>query len=247
MVLRFTLAECCLLLIALGLPGSLPAEEVVNAGRGGNSTRNLLQRIDRDVLALEPTVVVVMVGTNDALNSQKLVPIEEFRENLEILVKKITGAGAKPIFVTPPPFLRDALLARHEESAYGEISPAFRLAGVVDALSAVAQKHDFAVIDYHAVLEEQGIVNETADSLIRNLANSGVADGVHPTAAGYGKLAEMVFETIMAMKKAPGGLDTGRIVCFGDSITYGAGVKGAGTVEGETYPAVLARLLMEKR
>ena len=29
------------------------------------------------------------------------------------------------------------------------------------------------------------------------------------------------------------------IVCFGDSITWGAGVKGSGTTQGDTYPAYL--------
>ena len=31
------------------------------------------------------------------------------------------------------------------------------------------------------------------------------------------------------------------VVCFGDSLTFGAGAKGAGTVTGETYPAALQR------
>ena len=34
-----------------------------------------------------------------------------------------------------------------------------------------------------------------------------------------------------------------RILCYGDSNTYGANLKGAGTVEQETYPAALLREL----
>ena len=36
------------------------------------------------------------------------------------------------------------------------------------------------------------------------------------------------------------------VVCFGDSLTFGSGVKGAGTTEGEAYPAVLRRLFEQR-
>ena len=53
------------------LTGFVNAEDttVINAGVGGNTTRNLLKRVKKDVLAKKPDVVVMMVGTNDALNS----------------------------------------------------------------------------------------------------------------------------------------------------------------------------------
>ncbi|HEX2949579.1 MAG TPA: GDSL-type esterase/lipase family protein, partial [Armatimonadota bacterium] len=45
----------------------LSVSEVLNAGVGGNNTRMLLERLDADVLAQHPDLVVLMVGTNDAL------------------------------------------------------------------------------------------------------------------------------------------------------------------------------------
>jgi lysophospholipase L1-like esterase len=75
-------------------------------------------------------------------------------------------------------------------------------------------------------------------SLLRNVANSGVPDGVHPTGDGYRVLASAIAQAILA-----GGLPHRRIACLGDSITNGQHVPGAGTAEGETYPAWLARIL----
>ena len=41
--------------------------EVINAGVGGNSSANLLKRVHEDVIAKQPDLVILMVGTNDAL------------------------------------------------------------------------------------------------------------------------------------------------------------------------------------
>jgi lysophospholipase L1-like esterase len=61
------------------------------------------------------------------------------------------------------------------------------------------------------------------------------ADGVHLTSSGHKALAECFF--LASEIKGPA-----TIVCLGDSVTWGAGVKGSGTTTGETYPAYLSRI-----
>ncbi|WP_372934509.1 hypothetical protein [Mariniphaga sediminis] len=34
-----------------------------------------------------------------------------------------------------------------------------------------------------------------------------------------------------------------KIICFGDSLTFGVYMKGEGTAEGDTYPAILKQLI----
>ncbi|VAX41983.1 hypothetical protein MNBD_PLANCTO02-1114, partial [hydrothermal vent metagenome] len=58
---------------------------------------------------------------------------------------------------------------------------------------------------------------------------------VHITPNGYQKFAEL-FIPVLKGKIKSGDV----VVCLGDSITYGAHVKGAGTINGETYPAWLS-------
>ena len=78
-----------LLLVLSMLITSLPVSaQVINAGVGGNTTKDLLVRIDRDVIDLNPDLVIVMVGTNDMLNSRKMVSYSDYTSNLELLVKK---------------------------------------------------------------------------------------------------------------------------------------------------------------
>jgi lysophospholipase L1-like esterase len=45
-----------------------PEHELINAGQSGNTVINLLDRLESDVLVLEPDGVFVMVGGNDAIS-----------------------------------------------------------------------------------------------------------------------------------------------------------------------------------
>jgi lysophospholipase L1-like esterase len=104
------------------------------------------------------------------------------------------------------------------------------------AVEELAREKSLPLVDFRAVVEAHGGAVIAEDSLIRCEKNGGGTDGVHLTPAGYQLLGEAVFEAI-GDRVAPG--ET--VVCFGDSLTYGVRVEGAGTVTGETYPAVLQR------
>ncbi len=211
---------------------------VVNAGRGGDTTRDLLRRLDRDVLARRPTLVALMVGTNDMLNHAKAVPLDEYRGNVAELVKKIRGSGARVLLFTLPPFCEEYLLERHPRSAYGPQGPAGALAAANQFLREFSRREGLPLVDVNLAFSRLSAVNEEGGDLIRGPANSGARDGVHPTPEGYRLIAAMAIQAIR-----DNGLPVERVVCFGDSITYGAGVKGQGTATGETYPGRLARLL----
>ncbi len=65
--------------------------KVINAGVSGDTTRDVLKRIEKDVLEQDPRMVIVILGGNDFL--QKLSEEETFR-NLEKIVDLIQSAGA---------------------------------------------------------------------------------------------------------------------------------------------------------
>jgi len=81
---------------------------VVKAGVGGDDTRGGLARMDRDVLAHHPDLVVVMFGANDEnrriegdrRTRQNNVPVSEYRANLRRIVGKAQEAGAEVILMT---------------------------------------------------------------------------------------------------------------------------------------------------
>ena len=76
---------------------------VINAGVGGNNTVNLLKRIEEDVLKKNPDLTILMVGTNDMLNSRKMISFQDYADNLNIIVKTLLSNEIKVLLMSPPP------------------------------------------------------------------------------------------------------------------------------------------------
>lgn len=83
------------------------AAGIIGAGVSGNKVEQLLERIDRDVIARKPTAVVVYIGINDVWHWTIGIPgakgssKEEFESGLRTVVAKIGDAGARVVLCTP--------------------------------------------------------------------------------------------------------------------------------------------------
>ena len=207
-------------------------ELMVNAGIAGNNSNNLLKRIDTDCLAHKPQLTILMIGTND-MNNGKHVPLDKFKNNLDKLCKTITAAGSQVLLMTILPFYEPYLLTRHPAEFFAPEGPSGRRAAVNQTIIQVATDNKVHCFDVGSIFEKIGKIGLDKDSLLRNEANVGKTDGVHPTQNGYRFLALAVSQYIIYNK-----LPIGRIVCFGDSIT-----KGDGSIDKESYPAYLKTLL----
>jgi len=85
---------------------------VINAGVDGDETADALKRLESDVLAKDPRVVVVELGANDFFDGQ---PLEQAFENLEQIVRQIEERGAMVVLVgVAPGPLGDALQPRYD-------------------------------------------------------------------------------------------------------------------------------------
>jgi isoamyl acetate esterase len=92
-------------LIKDSLIKELPSIEIIGAGVGGDKVPDLLARIDTDVIAKEPTIVVVYIGINDIWQSitpgRFGTPKKKYEAGLEEIIGKIQKAGARVILCTP--------------------------------------------------------------------------------------------------------------------------------------------------
>nr|WP_137989445.1 SGNH/GDSL hydrolase family protein [Streptomyces vilmorinianum] len=73
----------------------------VNAGDNGNTSADLLGRVDRDIVACAPDRVTILIGANDLRDG---VPSEEFRANLGAIVDRIKDkTSARIALLSLPP------------------------------------------------------------------------------------------------------------------------------------------------
>jgi lysophospholipase L1-like esterase len=237
---RRTFLQSSVLLPTLGsLPALAAAKsistgetEVINAGIGGNNTVDLLARMDKDCLQHQPQLVILMVGTND-MNSRKYIPLADYEKNLQAMIDAIKKAKSKILLMNLLPVYEPYLMTRHKPEFYAPEGHSGRLAQMNALIKKVAGRNRIAFLDLHHIFQTVGNIGLDADSLLQNEANSNKTDGLHPTADGYRTIAIAVYQHLLDHD-----LVRERIVCFGDSITFGDGKPG-----GKNYPAYLKKLL----
>ncbi len=212
---------------------------VFNRGVAGNTSANLLSRVESDVVALHPELTIIMVGTNDMLNSRKVVSYEDYEKNLTSLIERIKATGSQVMLLSAIPADSEYLFERHDKSKYAG-HPSEVMAAARDIVQELSLRFDCYFVDMFGEFTSRGIPSHNEDKYIRNEKNSRVKDGVHPTAEGYQLIGEIIWDFI-----EKNNLQTKykKIVCFGDSITKGSGASGAGTVTGKNYPSYLNQRL----
>ena len=70
-----------------------------NAGACGETSNDLLKRLDRDVVRFAPDVVILTVGGNDSYHPDT-IPLSRFHANLLEIHKRLTACGALVVFQT---------------------------------------------------------------------------------------------------------------------------------------------------
>lgn len=212
---------------------------IVNAGYNGNNTVELLARVDKDVIAKKPQLVVMMIGTNDMLNLRNILTVQEYKKHYQELID-IIKKHAKLMLMTIPPINVEYLKQRVDQTHYAPDGPQARVDSANAVVRELAAKNKCHLIDLNKILLACGGSTEDKESLFQNVPNFNINDGVHPTANGYKVIGTAVYQAIVNTYP-----DVNNIVCFGDSITFGYKMHGQGTIEGDSYPAVLNRMFNE--
>jgi len=168
--------------------GQQLGEPVVNAGVGGNTTTQMLARMDADVIARHPRVVLIMAGLNDAAyvdpgpvaRTEPRVPMAEFEKNLTGIVARVRKAGATPVLLTANPMTR---AYRYQNLGfYQENDMNDGLVPFVDVTRRVARESKTCLADIYA------------DWTTRRDLRTLIPDGIHPNAEGHRLIAAKVLE-----------------------------------------------------
>ncbi len=98
---------------------------VINKGTSGDRTRELLKRIDQDVISYKPNWVVLFIGINDVWrgfempnNRFEYTSNDDYKSNLDAIVHRIKSQGAQIILCSPymiEPNKQDVMRSRMDE------------------------------------------------------------------------------------------------------------------------------------
>lgn len=123
---------------------------ITNSGISGHTSRDLLERFDRDVTDLKPDWVSICIGINDvwrqfdspAILSSHVLP-DEYEKNVEEMILKVKN-NVKGIFILSPyiiePNREDAMRKRMDE--------------YVAIAQSLAKKHNCIFVDFQKMYEE---------------------------------------------------------------------------------------------
>ena len=154
------------------LQSSFPAAPYINVGISGQTTVQILDRFDTDVIANHPKIVVIVAGTNDVL---RYMSQSAAIHNMRSMIAKAHAAHIRVIVGTLPPVAVDL-------SGLGPEYAAHDYNRDIVAYNSLLIKLRGTVVDYHAVLT--GSDGSPIPGMLR--------DGVHPTDAGYAVMTSAI-------------------------------------------------------
>ncbi len=166
-------AWCDMLKISLERTYPKARIEMVNAGISGDTTIQGLDRIQQDVLSVQPHLVVVMFGMNDVTR----LPLDEFATNLKAIAHQCRDVGAAVVLCTPN--------SVHENPG----RPIGKLRELSQRIRQLAKEQSLPVADCFADYLERRGKDETAWMLM-------MSDEIHPNMHGHRRIAELVAQTI---------------------------------------------------
>ncbi len=166
--------------------------KVINSGVGGNTSREGLARINHDVLAHTPHIVLVEFGGNDATqDTSRHVTLEEFRSNLEKIRSAIQkDSSAQVVMLTFPPVVDEWHAWRSNSFFVAHGGADKYVEGYREATRNFAECHGFLLCDIDRALRSEIKRTETKDVIL--------PDGVHLTERGNSIVAHAIAQRLLA-------------------------------------------------
>ncbi len=164
--------------------------DLIGAGIGGNKVYDLYLRMDSDVLAKSPDIVIIYVGVNDVWHKSSSgtgTDADKFEKFYRAIIKKLEAANAKVILVTP------ATIGEKKNYVNQQDGDLNKYSGIIKSIG--ADMH-VPVVDLRTLFENYEQQHNTND------VDRGVltVDGVHLNDTGNQLVAETILKVIKELK-----------------------------------------------
>ena len=162
-----------------------PGKPYVGRGISGQTTPQMLVRFSQDVIALRPSVVVLLAGVNDIAGNTGPSTLEMIQDNIAAMVDLAHAHGIRVVL--------SSVLPAADFPWKPGLQPAPKIVALNAWMRDYAAQHGAVYLDYHSAMrdERQGMRAELA------------YDGVHPTEAGYRLMAPLAERAIAEALRRP--------------------------------------------
>ncbi|MBT8218987.1 MAG: SGNH/GDSL hydrolase family protein [Bacteroidia bacterium] len=156
----------------------------INRGIGGQTTPQMLIRFRPDVIELDPTVVVILAGTNDIAGNTGPMTIAEIFGNIQSMVELAVQNDIEVVL--------SSVLPAQDYPWRPGLRPDQKIPELNKMLKEYANDHGIIYLDYFNAMADD------RNGLPPDLAE----DGVHPTVKGYRVMEALAEKAIaQALKK----------------------------------------------
>lgn len=171
--------------------GFFPGKPYLDRGISGQTTPQMLIRFRPDVLALKPSVVVILAGTNDLAANTGPTTLEAIEDNLVSMAELAYANNIRVVFASLLP------VSDYEKTRDGKPvirtaqRPPTQILALNGWMKSYAAAHGSTYLDYHsAMADEKGFLKDELSD-----------DGLHPNAKGYEVMAPLAERAIEAAFK----------------------------------------------
>jgi lysophospholipase L1-like esterase len=163
-----------------------PGKPYIGRGISGQTTPQMLVRFHQDVVALKPSVVVILAGTNDIAGNTGPSTQAMIEDNLSAMTEIAKSHGIRVVL--------SSVLPVYDYPWKRGLEPAPKITALNAWMKQYAEAVGATYLDYHTAMAD----------LRGGLPASLSYDGVHPSEAGYRVMAPLVEAAItQALSRKP--------------------------------------------
>ena len=177
-----------MMLCAARIQSDYPEQQLqfFNRGISGNTLQDLQGRWKTDCLELNPDVVTMLVGTNDVdlyLNGKAPLDMKKWENDYRQLLDLLRTANPDVKIILGTPFVAQVGRIGSKDNYHQRKALIAECANVVRH---IASDYNATLLDYEKMFNE----------LTKQNASYWIWDGIHPTAAGHQKMADLWLSTM---------------------------------------------------
>lgn len=171
------------------LEGAGDKFEFIGAGIGGNKVYDLYLRMENDVLAKEPDVVIIYIGVNDVWHKSSSgtgTDADKFEKFYQAIIDKLKARNIKVILSTPAAIGEKTDFSNPQDGDMNEYSNIIRR---------IASKNSLLLVDLRKAFLDHNIKNNAANK-DRGILTT---DRVHLNPAGNQLVADEMWKVIKTL------------------------------------------------